>query len=262
MHNAAFRRLGLKYRYVVYAVPPARLAQAVESIRTLGLAGVNVTIPHKERVIPHLDQLTAEARLMGAVNTIVNRRGRLIGHNTDGRGFLLALRRTLGLSPRGRAVCLLGAGGAARGVATALAQAGVKRLVIANRTRRRGAALARRLQRQFGRRGLAVRAISMTVGSLARQTEGCEWLINATAVGLKPLDPPPLDPSLLPRFSFVCDLIYSPPETRLLRDARAAGCRTMNGLDMLVYQGALSFELWTGRTAPISVMKRAASRVI
>ncbi|MEW6324465.1 MAG: shikimate dehydrogenase [Nitrospirota bacterium] len=258
MQNAAFRAAGLDYVYVPFAVARGTLPHAVGAIRALGLAGVNVTIPHKERVISYLDEVTAEARLVGAVNTIVNRRGRLVGHNTDGRGLLLALQKTLGASARGRSVCLLGAGGAARGVAAALLQAGAARVLIANRTRRRAAALAKHLRTRFRRSPAALRAIALSPASLARETVGCDWLINATAVGLKPTDPRLIRPALLRRFSLVCDLIYNPPQTRLLKDARRAGCRTMNGLEMLVYQGALAFELWTGRRAPVRVMRRAA----
>jgi shikimate dehydrogenase len=261
MHNAAFRRLGLNYVYLPFAVEPSQLSRAVEAIRALGLAGVNVTIPHKERVIPHLDRLTAEARSIGAVNTIVNHGGRLTGHNTDGAGLLAALRARWGFSVRGRSVCLLGAGGAARAVAVTLLGAGVERLVIANRTAARGAALAARLRRQFDRSTAAVRVVALSSVALAHTAAGYDCLINATSVGMRPGDPRLLSPALVRRFPSVCDLVYAPPETRLLKDARAAGCRTMNGLPMLVYQGALSFELWTGRKAPIDVMLQAVKSV-
>jgi shikimate dehydrogenase len=257
MHNAAFRRLRLDYLYLPFDVDPSRVAQAVEAIRALGLAGVNVTVPHKERVIPHLDRLTPQARAIGAVNTIVNRGGRLVGHNTDGAGFLAALRTRWGCNVRGRSVCLLGAGGSARAVAVALLGAGVKRLVIANRTAARGTMLAARLRRQFPGSSSTVRGLALSSDALDRAAAGCDLLVNATSAGMQRGDPRLLGPALVRRFPAVCDLIYAPPETRLLKDARAAGCRTMNGLPMLVYQGALSFELWTGRKAPIDVMFRA-----
>jgi shikimate dehydrogenase len=261
MHNAAFQRLGLDYRYLPFVVPRALLPHAVAAIRALGLVGVNITVPHKERVIPYLDQLTAEARLIGAVNTIVNRRGRLIGDNTDGRGFLLAVRRTLGFSPRGQVVCLLGAGGAARAVAVALMRAGVRRLVIANRTVGRAVGLTTRLRRQFTRSGAELHAIALSPAAMNREVGSYDCLVNATSIGMKPGDPCLVGPAFLRQCTNVCDLIYNPAETRLLRDARRAGSRTMNGLAMLVYQGALSFELWTGRKAPVDVMARAASQV-
>jgi len=254
MHNAAFRALGLPYVYLPFAVTPAGLAGAVAAIRALGMAGVNLTIPHKERVLPHLDGVSGEARRIGAVNTVVNQNGRLIGHNTDGRGFLLAVRSAWGLSMRGRVVCLLGAGGAARAVAVALVGAGAGRVIIANRDVSR----ARRLARSMGGRRSSVRVIPLSDDALKEVASECDCLVNATAVGLRRGDPRLVGPSTVGRFPSVCDLIYQPAVTPLLRDARAAGCRTMNGLGMLVHQGALAFELWTGRKAPIAVMMRAA----
>jgi shikimate dehydrogenase len=261
MHNAAFRALKLDYHYLPFAITPAGLAAAVQAIRALGMAGVNLTIPHKERVIPYLDELSAEARHIGAVNTIVNHQGRLIGHNTDGRGFLLSLRAAWHLSLRGRGVCLLGAGGAARAVAMALVGAGVERLFIANRHLKRAEQLARAAGRRKAHASVRVRAIPLSDRALRRAADDCECLVNATAVGLRHGDPRLVSPAVVSGFPFVCDLIYQPVVTPLLRDARAAGCRTINGLGMLVYQGALSFQLWTGRTAPIAVMERAAKRM-
>lgn len=258
MHNAAFRALKLNYVYLPFAIKPARLADAVNAIRTLGMAGVNLTIPHKERVLPCLDGLSAEARRIGAVNTVVNRGGRLIGHNTDGEGFLLALRAAWGVSMRGESVCVLGAGGAARAVAVALVRAGVKRLVIANRNVGRAERLVRAMRGRDPRVADRIRVVPLSDGALRRVADDCPWLVNATAVGLDRRDPRLAGPAVVGRFTFVCDLIYQPAVTPLLRDANAAGCRTMNGLGMLVHQGALSFQLWTGRKAPIAVMKRAA----
>jgi len=255
MHNAAFHAIKLDWYYLPFVVRPAGLADAVRAIRALGLAGVNLTIPHKERVLPFLDGLSTEARHIGAVNTIVNRRGRLIGHNTDGRGFVQALRAEWNRTLRGSGVCLLGAGGAARAVAVALVRAGIARLDIANRDLDR----ARRLTRLIRGRGARVKAIPLTDRAVSQAAEGCRYLINTTASGLHPRDPRLVSPAVVGRFPYVCDLIYQPAVTPLLRDAKAAGCRTMNGVGMLVYQGALSFELWTGRKAPIAVMLRAAN---
>jgi shikimate dehydrogenase len=261
MHNAAFQALKLDYHYLPFAIKPAGLAAAVQAIRALGMAGVNLTIPHKERVIPYLDELSAEARHIGAVNTVVNHQGRLIGHNTDGRGFLLALRAAWHLSMRGRGVCLLGAGGAARAVAMALVGAGVERLFIANRHLNRAEQLARAVCGRKAHSSMRVCAIPLSDTALKRAAADCECLVNATAVGLRHRDPRLVSPAVVRGFPLVCDLIYQPVVTLLLRDARAAGCRTINGLGMLVYQGALSFQLWTGRKAPIAVMERAAKRM-
>jgi len=257
MQNAAFRHLKLHYCYLPFAVPPAGLSRAVDAIRALDMAGVNVTIPHKERVMAYVDEVSAEARLIGAVNTIVNRRGRLIGHNTDGRGFLLAWQHVSGRTLRGRSICLLGAGGAARAVAVSLIRAGVRRLVIANRTSSRGARLGRWLRRRLSGKSTEISTIRLSDAALARGAAGCDGLINATAVGLRPGDARLVSRARLKQFSCVADLIYNPAETRLLADARAAGCRTMNGLPMLAYQGALAFTLWTGRRAPLNIMMRA-----
>jgi shikimate dehydrogenase len=261
MHNAAFRALKLDYHYLPFAIKPAGLAAAVQAIRALGMAGINLTIPHKERVLPYLDELSTEARRIGAVNTVVNRRGRLIGHNTDGRGFLLAVRAAWKMSMRGRGVCLLGAGGAARAVAMALVDAGVDRLFIANRNVNRAEQLARAVRGRRARSPARVTAIPLSDEELQRAAADSECLVNATAVGLRHRDPRLVSPAVVRCFPFVCDLIYQPVVTPLLRDARAAGCRTINGLGMLVHQGALSFHLWTGRKAPIAVMERAAKRM-
>ena len=260
MHNAAFRALKLNYHYLPFAIKPAGLADAVKAIRALDMAGVNLTIPHKERVLPYLDGLSAEARRIGAVNTVVNHRGRLIGHNTDGRGFLLALRAAWGLSMRGRGVCLLGAGGAARAVAVALVRAGVGRLVIANRSVDRAERLARAIGGRGARSSVRVRAIPLSDAALRRAAADCDCLVNATAVGLNRRDPRLASRAVVACFPYVCDLIYQPASTPLLRDATAAGSHAINGLGMLVYQGALSFQLWTGRRPPVHVMERAAAR--
>jgi len=260
MHNAAFRALKLNYHYLPFAIKPAALGDAVNAIRALGMGGVNLTIPHKERVLPYLDELSAEAGRIGAVNTVVNRRGRLIGHNTDGRGFLLALRAAWGLSMRGRGVCLLGAGGAARAVAVALIRAGVGRLMIANRSVDRAERLVRAIGGRGSRSSASIQAIPLSDAALRRAAVDCDCLVNATSVGLDRRDRRLASRVVVGCFPYVCDLIYQPAITPLLRDAKAAGSRTMNGLGMLVYQGALSFQLWTGRRPPIRVMERAAAR--
>jgi shikimate dehydrogenase len=255
MHNAAFRAIKLKWYYFPFLVTPAGLADAVRAIRALGFAGVNLTIPHKERVLPYLDGLSTEARHIGAVNTIVNRGGRLIGHNTDGRGFVQALQAEWNGTLRGSGVCLLGAGGAARAVAVALVRAGIDRLNIANRDLGR----ARKLAQLVRGKGTRVTAIPLSDRAVSQAAEECQYLVNATAIGLRPRDPRLVSPAVVGCFPYVCDLIYQPAVTPLLRDAKAAGCRTMNGVGMLVYQGAVSFELWTGHKAPIAVMMRAVN---
>jgi shikimate dehydrogenase len=258
MHNAAFRRLDIDARYDAREVPPGELAEAVESLRHPDALGANVTIPHKETVIEHLDTISAEARSVGSVNTIVRRGDSLEGHSTDVSGFLQAL-TDLKVDVDGRRVLLLGAGGAARAVAYALLMAGVGELLIHNRSPER----AERLAGEFARLG-SVRAL--VTGELPDCARECELLVNATSVGMlrsgMSFDETPLEARHLPRSGAVMDLVYRPARTRLLRDAEAAGLRTQNGLPMLIYQGADAFALWTGREAPLEVMRAAAEQML
>jgi shikimate dehydrogenase len=255
MHNAAFAALGLDYRYVAFDVAPAAVGAAVAGMRAFGIAGLNVTIPHKQAVMRHLDQLTPEAEQIGAVNTIEVRGRRLIGHNTDSRGFAEALRRGWGLRLAGRRVVLLGAGGAARAVAVQCLLERATAVVIVNRSPGPARALLRRLRALPGRTQLA--SAALTPHALARLLPEHDLIINATSLGLHPGDPSPVPPDLLRSGHHVCDLIYNPPETALLRAAAAAGAATLNGVGMLVAQGALAFTLWTGRRAPVKVMESA-----
>ena len=254
MHNAAFRHLGLDYVYLPFAVKPRSLPQALRALPELGIVGVNLTIPHKEQALDYLDELDAQARLIGAVNTVKVQGGKLVGYNTDGRGFVRALRLEAGVDPAGKAVCLLGAGGSARALAVALALAGIGRLTIMNRTLERAQTLAEHLGRHFP--GLKVRAFSLDRQEAAR---GSEIIINTTSVGMKAGDGSLLDDELIAPGSMVCDLIYSPLRTRLLQVAAERGAGVMNGLGMLLYQGALAFEIWTGRTPPLTVMRKELS---
>jgi shikimate dehydrogenase len=251
MHNAAFRALRLDYRYVPFAVPPAALGDAVTGLRALGIVGANLTIPHKERVIPYLDGLSREAHLTGAVNTIVRRGERLIGHNTDAGGFLRAFREDTGGVVRGGTFLVLGAGGAARAVVVALAMAGARNIAVVNRTAGRALGLIRRGRRAFPE----VEWSAPPVRSLPSARE-VRAVIQCTSVGLHPGDPSPLPRHWLDPRLIVYDLIYNAP-TALLRDAKSVGARHAGGLGMLLHQGALAFTLWTGRKAPIAVMRRA-----
>ncbi len=250
MHNAAFQALRLDYRYIPFAVPPAALRDAVKGLRALGFVGANLTIPHKERVIPYLDELSREAGLIGAVNTIVRRGERLIGHNTDAGGFLRAFREDTGGQVRGGNFLVLGAGGAARAVAVALAMAGARGIAVVNRSQDRALGLVRRGQREFPE----VEWSAPAVRSLP-SARGVRAVIQCTSLGLRPGDPSPLPRAWLDSRLIVYDLIYNAP-TALLRDAKTVGARHAGGLGMLLHQGALAFTLWTGRRAPIAVMRR------
>ena len=219
--------------------------------------GLNVTIPHKEAVLPFLDEISREARLIGAVNTILIKEGRLIGHNTDGEGYLRSLKKELSFSPRGKRVVLLGAGGAARALLTSFCLKGVKELTLVNRTPSRAATLTKEFQKKFPR--VKVRAHSLKGKNLCPLFQRSDLLINATRVGLKNEKFSSLPLKELPTHAIVSDIIYKPAMTPLLKEARGLGYKIHPGLGMLLHQGALSFELWTGKKAPFSIMKRAVS---
>ncbi|WP_334111032.1 shikimate dehydrogenase [Thermodesulfitimonas autotrophica] len=261
MHNAAFTALGLNFVYLPFHVRREALAAAVAGIKALGLAGVNITVPHKEAVLPLLDDVAEEARLIGAVNTVVNRGGALVGYNTDATGFLRALQEA-GFNPAGRPAVVIGAGGAARAVVVALARAGVRKITIFNRTLGRAAALAELVRAK----GVAAAALPWAdlAGAGKKVVAQAALVVQTTSVGMHPQEEeaPPVPPEALEPGQLVVDLIYSPPETRLLRLARAAGATTQNGMAMLLHQGAAAFELWTGREAPVGVMRAALENVL
>ncbi|WP_456434388.1 shikimate dehydrogenase [Thermosulfuriphilus sp.] len=241
MHNAAFRVTGYPGVYVPFPTRPETLPAALSGLKALGINGVSVTVPHKVAVMDLLDEIDPLARRIGAVNTIVTSPKGLKGLNTDWLGALKAIEEVI--DPRGRRVLILGAGGAARAIAYGLSEAGAE-VVILNRTRSKAEALARE--------------IGAVAGDLEEMVHlSAEILIQTTTVGLEE------DRSLVPRevlsqFKVVMDIVYSPLKTRLLKEAEAAGCQTIDGLSMLVYQGAAQFELWTEEKAPIEIMRKAA----
>jgi shikimate dehydrogenase len=255
MHNAAFHDLGLDWCYLPFAVPPQRITQAVNGIRALGLRGANVTVPHKQTVLALVDELTPAARAIGAVNTIINHDEKLIGHNTDAGGFLRALREA-GIMPEGCRAMVLGAGGAARAVVYALAQAGAQ-VVILNRTPERAIQLATEFT---GVNDVALlRAGALDATTLDKEAPYAQLVVNTTPLGMWPnLDTSPWIPEVpFPAEARLFDLIYNPRETRLMRGARAAGALAVDGLAMLVHQGAEALELWTGAKPPVEVMYAA-----
>jgi len=244
MHNAAFEHLGLDYCYLPFSVHPDSLKNAVEAIRALNLAGVNVTIPHKESVIPYLDNVNEEALFIGAVNTIVNQEGTLIGHNTDGRGFMRSLAEN-NVSPDNKKILIAGAGGASRAIAYYLSQKADK-LYLFDIDKIKLEKLASDLSE-----------IRYNIGILNDTSELSRFdiLINATPLGLKTTDPVPFDVSVLSPHQIVCDLIYK--NTPLLSHAAQKGCKTIDGLGMLLWQGVFAFELWTRTSPPVEIMKSA-----
>ncbi len=256
MHNAAFTSLGLDYVYVSFKVKSLELKKAIEGIRGLNIRGLNVTIPHKIAVMQFLDRIDPLAEKIGAVNTIVNDDGILNGYNTDATGFLQTLRnRNIELAEK--KVLLLGAGGAARSISNILAQEKA-RLTILNRKQRQSWAddLARRLFHSYG---ADVKIGELNDENLKKAMAGVDLLVNATSLGMSPEnDETPVPADLLYADLTVFDVVYNPLQTRLLKEAEAAGARTISGFEMLVWQGAIAFEKWTGIKAPVDVMRQAA----
>ena len=259
--QAALDDSGIDAQYVAYQVAPDEVGEFVNGLRQPGILGINVTVPHKEAVMPFLDEIDDWATEAGAVNTIVNRQGHLTGHNTDGYGFLRALREGAGFEPQGRRTLILGAGGAARGVLLALARESVGQLTIANRTVERAESLA-----QLARgRNIAAQTIPLSGGDLSNASASAELIVNCTSIGMTHgpgEDETPLPGEVIPPSALVYDLVYNPLETRLLREASQAGAKTLGGIAMLVYQGAASFQMWLERPAPVQVMLDAAIRAM
>ena len=247
MHNAAFAKIKRDACYVPFAVAPRDLERAVRAIVPLGIRGLNITIPHKEMIIPYLDDLTDDARMIGAVNTIEVARGRLIGHNTDGRGFLRSMREETGFRPKGKTILMVGSGGAARAVGFNLALSGAQTIVLCDLDAIKAKKLGRDIQNKTATRVKVVRP--ETMGKAAHLAE---CIINATPMGLRPDDPLPIPRQFIEKGQLICDLVYNPLRTSLLKAARSAGADTLPGIGMLLYQGVIAFEIWTGGKAPVN----------
>lgn len=258
MQEQAFAALGLNWRYLTLEVEPGALPDAVRGMRAMGFAGANCTIPHKIAVMAHLDHITDTARKIGAVNTVVRQAdGSLLGENTDGKGFIRSVRET-GLDLRGVRAVVLGAGGAARAIAVELAEAGASHLTLVNRTEGRGSDLAAQVRE---RTGVAADFVPWQPGY--RVPSGTQLLVNATSIALFPnvTDEVPIDYESIRAGMVVSDVIPNPPDTPFLKRAREQGAATLDGLGMLVYQGAIAFKMWTGEEAPVEVMRRALEEV-
>jgi shikimate dehydrogenase len=275
MHNAAFAALGLNWRYLAFEVHPDHLLAAIAGAKAMQFGGLNLTVPHKLLAVDMVDELDASAKTWGAVNTIkfessagvspANSSGRAggtpalqdirtVGYNTDADAIVTALREDLKVELRGAKVLLLGAGGAGRTAALKLASENVEELFLVNRTPGKAEAVAGEIKKQFP-------SVRVTTG---HPQAAVDLVLNATSLGLKPGDPSPLDEKQFPvrQARAVYDMIYNPAETALLKAAKAAGCRTANGLGMLLHQGAKAFEIWTGKPAPLDVMRRALEQNI
>jgi shikimate dehydrogenase len=252
MHNAAFKALKINARYRIFEVEPSRVKGFLATLAKRNISGLNVTIPYKQIVISSIQRTTPEARMIGAVNTIKVSKDQLLGYNTDGEGFLKHLKTDLGFDPAGKNIAVLGAGGASRAVCVYLCKALPKRIAIYNRDRSKTINLLHILNMN----GVCTDLIAANSISDLR-IEEADLLINTTSVGMGALDPSLVEARYLHPGLLVYDLIYTRKATRLMEDAMKKGCRVSNGLGMLLYQGMLSFKIWTGRTAPKKVMEKA-----
>ncbi len=249
MHNAAFAELGLNWRYLAFEVEPKNLRAAIKGARAMNFAGINLTVPHKLLAVDMVDTLDASAKKWGAVNTILFGERGATGFNTDADAIATSVREDLQINLRGAKVLLLGAGGAGRTAALKLAAENVAELFLVNRTQSKANEIADEIKKQFP-------SVKIFVGFPKSKMD---LVLNATSLGLKPDDASPLDEKLfsMKNTGAVYDMIYRPAETPLLAAAKKSGCRTANGLGMLLHQGAKAFEIWTGKTAPLAVMRRA-----
>lgn len=259
MQEAAFHALGLNWRYLTIEVYPEDLADAMRGLRAFNMRGVNLTLPHKVEVLKYLDEISPAARLMGAVNTVVRQGNKLVGENTDGKGFMQSLRSDAGVDPMGKRIVVLGAGGAARAISVELALAGAAQITVVNRSTRRGQALVDLLNEKT-----SVEAVFAAWEQTYTLPTSNDVLVNATSIGLFPNmeDQPDIDYATIHPGMVVCDVIPNPPRTPFLNRACARGAQTLDGLGMLVYQGAIGFKLWTGLDAPVKVMRSALEQAL
>ncbi len=258
MHNAAFKHLGIDAVYVAFEVQPEGISDALKGISALGIKGINLTIPHKQICVPYIKQLSYEARITLSVNTVVVKEDGLYGYSTDGQGFIKAVKHSLQWQPKQKSVLILGCGGASRAVGFQSAIEGATKIYLTDIIYNRSLELARDIKRNI--KSCSVFAIKQE--RLKDCIKQCDCLVQATPLGMEKKDPLPMDIGLLHRGLVVYDLVYNVPVTPLVKEARKRKIKAANGLMMLLYQGALSFELWTGKKAPIEVMKKALVRAI
>ncbi len=244
MQTKAFQALGINAVYLPFLAQADQLGELLQAFQLIGLKGFNVTVPFKEAILPHLDELSPEAQALGSVNTVTLQEGKWIGYSTDGAGFVRGLAE-LDFTPKKAEICLLGAGGSAKAIAWALAQAGAAHLTLLNRSPEKAVALQNLLRQAFPPLSLSTK----------NQGQDFDLLINATSLGMK--DGCPADNKLIAQAKRVSDIIYNPPQTELLRRARKLDKATQNGAAMLLYQGAIAFEIWTKQPAPVTVMQNS-----
>lgn len=256
VEEAAFQEKGLNYRYLTIKVLPEDLEDAMKSVRIFGMKGINLTMPHKVKVLSCLDELSEAAEIIGAVNTVINRDGKLYGENTDGKGFVTALEES-STDLKDKVVTILGAGGAARAIAVECALRGAKQITIINRSEERGAELAKLLNEKTD---CPARYLKWT--SAMEIPGDTQILINATSAGFSPnvKEKPDIAYDTVTASMCVCDVVFNPAETVFLAEAAKRGAKTVNGLGMLVRQAALNFTLWTGEEAPLDIMTEALKK--
>ncbi|HHZ20874.1 MAG TPA: shikimate dehydrogenase [Firmicutes bacterium] len=262
LHNTAFQLLGMDCVYLAFRVQAQDLATAVAALRVLGIAGVNVTVPHKHRVAGLLDRLEGDAALTGSVNTIRNNDGELVGYSTDGAGLVASLREEANWEPQGNSAAILGTGGAAVAVAYRLVQEGVKRLVLLGRSEEKAEKLAEEIRAKLG-------FVPETGGfgdvKAVAKIRGCSLVVNATPLGMTGYageQMPPVDPELTDGDALLCDLVYNPLRTRWLEKAEKCGRQILPGLGMLIYQGVEAFRIWTGITPPVQVIREKLLQIM
>ena len=253
MHNAAFEALEMNWVYLAFPVDPQHLRTALHGARDMGMVGINLTVPHKVLALDCLDEIDAEAAKLGAVNTVAIEKGKVRGFNTDGYGFLKAVKEEFNLSIRGKRVLVLGAGGAGRSIAVKCAMEGAAKVIVANRTPAKIEPVAREIRNTKSE----FLSLALTTSEIGKVIDEVDLMVNATSVGLKDGDSLGLDAALFAPHLHVYDTIYRPAETELLRVAEHAGAKVANGLSMLLHQGVKAFEIWTKRKAPLAVMRRA-----
>ncbi len=260
MHNGAFEKLGLNKIYIPIEVTAEDFGDVIKGIAKMNFDGLNVTKPHKISVIPYLDEIDDMAKIIGAVNVVTIKNGRLKGYNSDGPGFYRAFEEETGEKVKDKIIFILGSGGAARAIAITLAMKEVKKIYICNRTFDKAAGLAADINKKVKN---CAQAVPLNFPEMAVALKDTEVVINTTSVGMLPEpEGTPLDKKLLDKGLIVCDIVYNPLKTRLLQEAEKSGCITVTGISMMLYQGTESFELWTGLEPPVEAMSSIVRRLI
>lgn len=255
MHNTAFEALGLDHVYMAFEVQDGYIKEALDALKILNAEGGNITMPHKTKVVEYLDDISPDAKIIGSVNTVKNDNGKLTGYNTDGRGFVKALQEN-GVDFKGKKIVLAGAGGAARAVATQLAFDGAGEIVLFNRTLSSAQLIIDNINKNIP--SCKGRALEMSEDVLVEEIKDAAVLVNCTSLGMKATIDEAIisSPDQLPRDIFVADIVYDPDKTKLLKIAEEAGCKYMNGLMMMIWQGAIAFNIWTGKDMPTDLIKK------